>query len=135
MLIVQVAEGVDPLATPGFQYIPTVGPVVVLNFAEVTERGTSSIYKRLLTKADVLNASTEQGNSHGTIKRMVGGFLLSNLRSAMGWTSSKLRFVKNVLGMAGHPYARVGHDVLSTLGHGKSGAGTSGGSLQNRLTE
>ena len=42
-------------------------------------------------------------------------------------------FVKNELNKIDHPYARVGHDVLNTLGYGKSGAGTSGASLQNRL--
>ena len=175
--------------TTGFQLVPTVGSVVVLNFAEViqltedyyapgslgsfnlqvtvnvannqgeaftkdnwelviipfnsgifvNERGTSSIYTALLTKADVLDASEQEHYSHGTIKRMVGGSLMSNLKSAMGWISSKLPFVKNVLGKVNHPYAKVGHDVLQSLGYGRgsgvSGGGSSGGQgLASRLT-
>ena len=52
----------------------------------------------------------------------------------MGWISNKLSFVKNALGKVSdlHPYARVGHDVLNSLGYGMSAAGASGG-LQNRL--
>ena len=99
----------------------------------VNERGTSSIYIGLLAKADVLNTSTGQEHySHSTIKRMVGGSLINNLRSAMGWISSKLPFVKNALNKIDHPYARVGHDVLNSLVYGMSAAGASGG-LQNRL--
>ena len=49
--------------------------------------------------------------------------------------SSKLPFVKNVLGKIDHPYAKVGHDVLKAIGYGKSGGGSSGGNnkLENRL--
>ena len=171
--------------TPGFQVIPTVGSMVILNFAEViqltedyyapgslgsfnlqiavtvqnhqieawnsgqwelviipmnsgifvNERGTSSVYTALLTKADVLDASEQEHYSHGTIKRMIGGSLMSNLKSAMGWISSKLPGVRNILGKIDHPYAKVGHDVLRTMGYGKSGGGASGGGgLASRLT-
>ena len=101
----------------------------------VNERGTSSVYTALLTKADVLDASDQEHYSHGTIKRMVGGSMLNNLKSAMGWISSKLPFVRNVLGKIDHPYAKVGHDVLKAVGYGKSGGGASGGNnkLENRL--
>lgn len=178
-----VKSGASVATTPGFQLIPTVGSVVVLNFAEVlqltedyyapgslgsfnlqlivtaentqheawaanewelivipmnsgifvNERGTSSVYTALLTKADVLDASEQDHYSHGTIKRMIGGSFHSALKSAMGWISSKLPFVKNVLGKIDHPYAKVGHDVLKAVGYGKSGGGASGGNLQNRL--
>ena len=60
----------------------------------VNERGTSSVYTALLTKADVLDASDQEHYSHGTIKRMIGGSMLSNLKSALGWISSKLPFVE-----------------------------------------
>ena len=101
----------------------------------VNERGTSSVYTALLTKADVLDASEQEHYSHGTIKRMIGGSLLSNLKSAMSWISSKLPFVKNILGKIDHPYARAGHDVLKAVGYGRSGGGTTGGGLQNRLVQ
>jgi len=100
----------------------------------VTERGTSSIYTALLTKADVLDASEQEHYSHGTVKRMVGGSFLNNLKSAMSWISSKLPMVRSALAKIDHPYARVGHDVLKAVGYGKSGGGTSGGNkLENRL--
>ena len=99
----------------------------------VNERGTSSVYTALLTKADVLDASEQEHYSHGTVKRMIGGSFLNNLKSAMGWISSKLPFVKNVLGAIDHPVAKVGHEALKSLGYGKSGGGSSGGELENRL--
>jgi hypothetical protein len=39
---------------------------------------------------------------------MVGGSILNNLKSAMGWISSKLPLVKNVLGAIDHPAAKIG---------------------------
>ena len=69
---------------------------------------------------------------------MVGGSLMGNLKSSMAWLSSKLPFVKNVLGKINHPYAKVGHDVLQSMGYGRgsgaSGGGASGGGLASRLT-
>ena len=101
----------------------------------INERGTSSVYTALLTKADVLDASEQESFSHGTIKRMIGGSLMSNLKSAMGWISSKLPGVRNILAKIDHPYAKVGHDVLRTMGYGRSGGGASGGvGLASRLT-
>ena len=66
---------------------------------------------------------------------------MNNLKSSMAWLSSKLPFVKNVLGKINHPYAKVGHDVLQSMGYGRnqsgggaSGGGGSGGGLASRLT-
>ena len=67
----------------------------------VNERGASSVYTALLTNADVLDASELEHYSHGTIKRMVGGSLMSNLKSSMAWISSKLPFIKNALRKSG----------------------------------
>ena len=50
----------------------------------VNERGTSSVYTALLTKADVLDASEQEHYSHGTIKRMIGASLMSNLKIGNG---------------------------------------------------
>ena len=97
----------------------------------VNERGTSSVYTGLLTKQDVLQTSTEQAHySHGTVKRMIGGGFLNSLKSAMGWISSKLPAVRQALGHIDHPYAKVGHEVLKTMGYGRSGGGAK---LENRL--
>ena len=62
--------------------------------------------------------------------------MLGNLKSALGWISSKLPFVKNVRSKIDHPMAEAGHDVLKAAGYGRSGGGASGGShgkLENRL--
>ena len=66
---------------------------------------------------------------------MIGGSISNKLKIAMGWISSKLPCVRNVLGKIGRPHARVGHDVLKAVGYGKSGGGSSCGSniLENRL--
>ena len=74
----------------------------------VNARGTSSVYSGLLTRSDVLDASEQEHYSHGTVKRMVGGSMLQNLKSSLGWISSQLPFVRNVLGKIDHPYAKVG---------------------------
>jgi hypothetical protein len=83
----------------------------------------------------IVRAAETLGKSPRTIKRMIGGSLLNNLKSSMAWISSKLPFVKNVLGKIDHPFAKVGHDVLKAVGYGKSGGGSSGGNnkLENRL--
>jgi CRISPR-associated protein Csh2 len=50
-------------------------------------------------------------------------------------SDDKKAILKNILGKIDHPYAKVGHDVLRTMGYGKSGGGASGGSgLASRLT-
>ena len=148
-----IDAGGSPIVTAGIQYAPTVGSVLVLNFAEVIkitedyyapgslcssnlqitvtvennefedyfankyelniavmnsgvlalERGTASCFVGLLNKKDVLEASDSQEHySHGTIKRMIGGSLINNLRSAMGWISAKLPFVRSALGKVNH---------------------------------
>ena len=53
----------------------------------------------------------------------------------MAWVSSKLPFVKTMLGKIDHPYAKIEHDVLKVVGYGKSGGGSSGGNnkLENPL--
>ena len=96
----------------------------------VNERGTSSVYTALLTKQDVLETSVQEHYSHGTIKRMIGGGFLNSLKSAMGWISSKLPHVRNALGKIDHPYAKVGHEVLKTMGYGRSGGANK---LENRI--
>ena len=101
----------------------------------VNTRGTSSVHTALLTKAGVMASSVQEHYSHGTIKRMIGGGFLNSLKSAMGWSSSKLPAVRNALGHIDHLYAKAGHDALKTMGYGRSGGGASGGGkLENRLT-
>ena len=91
------------------QWETVVVPVASSIF--VNERGASSVYIALLTKADVLDAGEQERYSHGTIKSMIGGIFLNSHKSALGWISSKLPFVKNGLGKMDRPDAKVGHAV------------------------
>ena len=92
----------------------------------VNEKGTSSTFIALLTKEDVIQASSQEPYTYHEVKRMVGGSFLSGLKSSLGWLSSKLPFVKNALGSINHPYAQTGANVLNALGYGK-------GKLADRL--
>ena len=96
----------------------------------VNERDTSSVYTALMIKADVMASSVQEQHSHGAIKRVIGSGFLNSLKSAMGWISSKLPAVRQALGHIDHPYAKAGHDVLKTMGYGKTGGA---GKLENRL--
>ena len=85
----------------------------------VNERGTSSTFLSLLTKQDVLDALQQQPYSNTEIRRLVGGGLLDDIRSAMGWTQSKLPGAKGVLEHVPHQYAQTGANVLKALSYGK----------------
>jgi hypothetical protein len=89
----------------------------------VNEKGTSSTFTGLLTKEDVITASQQQPYTHSEIRRFVGGSFLNGLKSAMGWVSSKLPFVKGVLNTIPNQYAQTGAKVLDALGYGKGEKG------------
>ena len=89
----------------------------------VNEKGTSSTFIALLTKEDVIQASSQEPYTNFEVRRMVGGSFLSGLKSSLGWLSSKMPFVKNALGSIPHPYAQTGHNVLQALGYGKGDKG------------
>ena len=98
--------------------------VMVMNTGVfVNEKGTSSTFTGLLTKEDVIAASQQQPYTHSEIKRFVGGSFLNGLKSAMGWVSSKLPFVKGVLNNIPNQYAQTGAKVLDAMGYGKGGPG------------
>ena len=94
----------------------------------VNEKGTSSTFLSLLTKQDVLDTLNQEAYSHSEVHRMVGGSFLDNIRSSLGWISSKLPAVKHVLNHIPHAYAQTGAKVLDALGYAKPG-----GRLQDRL--
>ena len=88
----------------------------------VNERGTSSTFLSLLSKQDVLDAlQQQQPYSNVEVRRMVGGGLLDNIRSAMEWIHNKLPAVRGVLENVPHQYAQTGANVLRALGYGKVG--------------
>ena len=50
----------------------------------VSERGQSAIYTGILSRQDVLDASSKEGYTRSDVVRMVGGGLLDSIRSVMG---------------------------------------------------
>ena len=94
------------------------------------ERGVANLYTGLLTKSDVLEASEgQEPYTKATVRRMVGGGFLDTLKSSLGWISSKLPMVKNVLSHIPHEYAQKGAKVLEAVGYGRH----SKGKLENRI--
>jgi hypothetical protein len=85
----------------------------------VNERGTSSTFISLLTKEDVIQASQQEPYTRYEIKRMIGGSFMDTIKSGLGWLSSKMPMVKNILNNIPHAYAKTGADVLGALGYGK----------------
>ena len=80
----------------------------------VNKRGTSSTFLGLLAKQDVLDALKHNNE----VRRMVGGGFLDNIRSGLGWITSKLPMVRGVLEHVPHQYTQTGANVLKALGYG-----------------
>jgi hypothetical protein len=62
----------------------------------VCERGTSSVYTGILTKQDVLDASSQAHYSKSDVDRMVGGGFLDNLSSMAGYVKGLPSVVEKV---------------------------------------
>ncbi len=100
----------------------------------VNERGTSTVYTGILTKQDVLDASSSQESyTRSDVKRLIGGGFLDTLKSVAGKVLPKLPSLAKV-GLSLVPentpmgkYAKMGEAGLSALGYGRSGGGVSGG--------
>jgi len=99
--------------------------------AFVCERGASSTFTALLTKADVLEASAQQPYFQSDAQRMVGGGFLDSLRSIIGR-------VLPILAPMGKDFLRrqgaVGDaaaNVIGALGYGQSGGKMS--KLEHRM--
>jgi hypothetical protein len=73
----------------------------------VCERGTSSVYTGILTKQDVLDASSQDHYSKSDVDRMVGGGFLDNLSSMAGYVKGLPSVVKKVVDTAGHPCTKA----------------------------
>ena len=94
----------------------------------VNQKGTSSTFLSLLTKQNVMDTVYQEAYSHSEVRRMVGGSFLDNVRSSLGWITSKLPAVKHVLNHIPHAYAQTGAKVLDAVGYAKLA-----GRLQDRL--
>ena len=100
----------------------------------VTERGSTSIFTAVLDKQTVLDASQKEHYSGSDVKRMVGGGFLDTLRSVAGKVLPKaLPVAKALLGQIDNKYAKMGSDVLGSMGYGRSGGGGSGGKIQKYM--
>ena len=81
----------------------------------VCERGTSSTYTGILTRADVLEASAQDAYTRSDVKRMVGAGFLDMIKSGVSKLAPLHKAVKQ-----------------ETEGKGMSGGGGSGGRLSGR---
>ena len=125
-----------------YELAPIVNPELVLCYINSgslsIERGTSTLYSALLTKADVLETSQEQAVSHKDVHRIIGGGFLDTIKT--GYEKVKkylptiLPIVKGLLNNSGNEYGQMGGKVLGSLGYGYSAGSNSGGnSLSRRL--
>jgi len=92
----------------------------------VCERGTSSTYTGILTRADVLEASEQDAYTRSDVQRMVGGSFHDLLKSGV----SKLAPL--VKAAAPHVMPHIEKYVKGKMGLGHSGGGGSGGALHGR---
>ena len=89
-----------------------------------TERGSSQVYLNILSKQDVLNASTQPAMYDSDLYRMVGGNFLSSLKSAVGDIYSGIKSIapvaSEVLGAIPDPRAQLASNVLKKIsGNGR----------------
>jgi hypothetical protein len=115
----QSVTGSGPSPTPIEMVMITMNSGVF-----VCERGTSSTYTGILTRADVLEASEQDAYSRSDVKRMVGGGFLDMLKSGV----SKLAPLSKAIA----PHAAHHAMGKGSEGMGQSGEGGSGGRLHGR---
>jgi hypothetical protein len=132
--------------------LPTTAGSSALNIFLVTmnsgvfvcERGTSSTYTGILTRADVLEASEQDAYTHSDVKRMVGGGFLDMLKSGVSKLAPLVKAIAPVVAPMAKDYLKskgamgklaaqgIGALGYGSAGAGRSGAGSSGGALQGR---
>lgn len=89
----------------------------------VCEKGQSATYTGILTKDDVLSASSQAPHSTGDVERLVGGGLLDKLGSVASMVApSLIKEGKAALAASDHPYAKMGDKALKLIcGSGRGG--------------
>ena len=96
----------------------------------VNEKGTCSTFLGLLTKSDVLEASTQQPYSKSAVKRLVGGGWFDDLKAVAGQVLPKVKsalpFVAPMLGID-KDNAKKAAELIGAVGYGK-------GKLNSRLS-
>ena len=86
----------------------------------VLERGTSQTYTAILSRSDVLSASSMPGYKSSDVKRLVGGAMEDGYKSLVGLPDLGA-------GTSGGGYSGGGQSGGGYSGGGQSGGGTSGG--------
>jgi len=128
--------------------LPEICVITVNSGVFACERGTSSTYTALLTKDDVLEASTMEPISRSEVRRLVGSGFLDSLKSAWNWLSSGNRLGKiantalnihDIYKSGPTSASTKGRQIVGALGGARSGgdmygsAMTGGSSLMSRL--
>jgi len=130
----------------GYAFQPEIMLITMNSGIFVNERGTSSTYTGILTKQDVLEASSQEPMYASSVKRLVGGSFHDTGKALIGKLKRLLQHPvaryaiskgKDVLSKHPHPAAQVAAQALSHYGYGASGGaegqGVSGG--RSRLSE
>ena len=111
-----------------YEIVPEIVLITMNSGLFVNERGTSSTYTGILTKADVLSASAQEPYFQSSVKRMVGGGFLDSIKSVAGRVLPHLlKHGKAELAKSDHPMAKMANSALGAMGYGSSGGGPSGG--------
>jgi len=92
----------------------------------VLERGTSQTYTAILSRSDVLSASSMPGYKSSDVKRLVGGNLEDSFKSLVG-LPDKMGSGQSGGGQSGGGQSGGGYSGGGTSGGGQSGGGLSGG--------
>lgn len=102
----------------------------------VCERGTSSTYTGILTRADVLEASEQDAYSRSDVKRMVGGGFLDMLKSGVSKLAPLMKAVAPMLAPMAKQYlgskgamGKLAAQGIGALGYGSTGCGISGSGI------
>ena len=104
-------------------YIPELMIITQTSGIMCNEKGTCSTFLGLLTKSDVLEASTQQPYSRSHVKRLVGGGFFDSLKSIAGKVLPKVLelapLAKGMLGNMDNKVAQAASGALGALGYGK----------------
>lgn len=111
--------------------LPQLNTMMMYSGILSTSNGSSSAYTSgVLTKQNVLDASTRTDFSKEQLHRLVGGGFLDSLKSI---AKTALPIAKTLLGSVNHPAAQTASKVLGAVGFGKRGGMMSGGMMSGGL--
>lgn len=102
---------------------PEICLITVNSGVFICQKGSSSLFTAILSKADVLTASEQEPYHKSDARRLVGGGFADLMKSAMGKLPSLLPklapMAKNLLSGIDNKYAAAGAAGLGALGYAK----------------